>query len=101
MSLRPLPASPSSSSQHLKAASIPIIHRFRTGSSTSTSRTAGAASTANRAPGLLLRIRQMIAAFAGHEDKWAQITDRDGIARQAIYILHAYADRVPPVAGKS
>ena len=61
----------------------------------------GAASTANLAPGLLLRIRQVIAAFAGHLDKWAQITDLNGVARHAIDIIHAYADRIPLVAGKS
>jgi hypothetical protein len=62
---------------------------------------AGAATTANLAPGLLLRVRQVIAAFGPHMDKWAQITDRNGVARHAIFILHAYADRVPSVAGKS
>src|SRR5262245_25849711 len=49
----------------------------------------------NLAPGLLLRIRELIGAFAGNMDKWAQLYDRNGQPRYAIHIVHAYADRVP------
>lgn len=56
---------------------------------------------ANLAPGLIARIRTLIRAFSGHMEQWAEVTDRDGAARHAIEIIHAYADRVPPIAGKS
>jgi hypothetical protein len=61
------------------------------------------ASNATLAPGLLLRIRTLIAAFQAQNGmaKWAQIIDRNGVPRHAIHIIHAYADRIPPVAGKT
>ena len=54
---------------------------------------------AHLAPRVLARLREVIQLFAQYPDTWARMYDRNGQPRYVVYIMGAYARRMPQVLG--
>lgn len=53
------------------------------------------------APRVLARLRELVQLFSQYPDNWARMYDRDGQPRYVVYIMGAYAQRMPQVLGSS